>query len=315
MQLLGRIFMKKIHNLISIVISLTIISLLSGCSGGGDSTTNPTINTNNTVNPNNGIVTLSLTDAPIDDVNVKGVYVTIDTLRYQYVDNNESWYDVDLNESRTINLLDLQDGNTTLLQQVELASGDISSVRFVLDPNECYVDLYVGGIQPLEVPNADTVGFNAIGGFTIEAGETVNITADFNVRKSVKVTENEEYELYPVIKMIDNSEIGEIQGTSNLNLPRGSSFVVVYAYEDGTWNENESNMTNNFNGAAFSANATDKSYTLPWLNSGIYDLVVVSYDENGVYKNILGFINDVSVVVDQTILQDITDETLLDALP
>ena len=105
--------MKFFHKLIGFVLSLTIMTLISGCGGGGGTTTAS----------NTGQILLNLTDAPTDDENVKGVYVTFNALRYQYADSNDSWQDVDLNESRTINLLDLQDGNTTLLNQVELPAG------------------------------------------------------------------------------------------------------------------------------------------------------------------------------------------------
>jgi hypothetical protein len=287
------------------------MTLISGCGGGGGTSSTAS---------NTGTVSLRLTDAPTDDENVKGVYVTFDALRYQYADSNDSWQDVDLNESRTINLLDLQDGNTTLLNQVELPAGEIAHVRFVLNTNECYVDLVVGGMQPLEVPSGDQTGFKAIGGFTIPAGGTVNVTADFDVRKSVTVTGNVEknvnvtYKLRPTIKIIDNIEVGEINGTMTLDLDENVSSVIVYAYEDGSWDANESNSTNNFGNAVLSTDATDGSYTLPWLTVGTYDLVVASQDVNGTFKDILGYINDVFVMTGETTSQDITDDTLADTL-
>jgi hypothetical protein len=287
------------------------MTLISGCGGGGGTSSTAS---------NTGTVSLRLTDAPTDDENVKGVYVTFDALRYQYADSNDSWQDVDLNESRTINLLDLQDGNTTLLNQVDLPAGEIAHVRFVLNTNECYVDLVVGGMQPLEVPSGDQTGFKAIGGFTIPAGGTVNVTADFDVRKSVTVTGNVEknvnvtYKLRPTIKIIDNIEVGEINGTMTLDLDENVSSVIVYAYEDGSWDANESNSTNNFGNAVLSTDATDGSYTLPWLTVGTYDLVVASQDVNGTFKDILGYINDVFVMTGETTSQDITDDTLADTL-
>ena len=302
--------MKNFHTLIVLVLSFTLMTLISGCGGGGGTTS-----TSST-----GEVFLKLTDAPTDDKNVKGVYVTFDALRYQYADSNDSWQDVDLNESRTINLLDLQDGNTTLLNHVELPAGEIAHVRFVLNTNECYVDLVVGGMQPLEVPSGDQTGFKAIGGFTIPAGGTVNVTADFDVRKSVTVTGNVDknvnvtYKLRPTIKIIDNIEVGEINGTMTLDLDENVSSVIVYAYEDGSWDANESNSTNNFGNAVLSTDATDGSYTLPWLTVGTYDLVVASQDVNGTFKDILGYINDVFVLSGETTSQDINIDTLADTL-
>lgn len=297
--------MNTFHKLIGIVLSLTLMTLISGCGGGGTSSTASST----------GAVALKLTDAPTDDKNVKGVYVTFDALRYQYADSNDSWQDVDLNESRTINLLDLQDGNTTLLNKVELPAGEIAHVRFVLNTNECFVDLEVGGMQPMTVPSGDQTGFKAIGGFTIPAGGTVNVTADFDVRKSVTVTGQDNYKLRPTIKIIDNIEVGEINGTMTLDLDENVSSVIVYAYEDGSWDTNESNATNNFGNAVLSTDATDGSYILPWLTVGTYDLVVASQDVNGTFKDILGYINDVFVLPDETTEQDISDTTLVNTLP
>ncbi|WP_373032985.1 DUF4382 domain-containing protein [Sulfurovum sp.] len=297
--------MKIFHKLIGLALSLTIMTLISGCGGGGGTTSSSAT----------GEVVLKLTDAPTDDKNVKAVYVTFDALRYQYADSNDSWQDVDLNESRTINLLDLQDGNTTLLNHVELPAGEIAHVRFVIDTDDCWIDFFEGDIQPLEVPSGDQTGFKAIGGFTIPAGGTVNVTADFDVRKSVTSTGNGIYKLRPTIKIIDNIEVGEINGTMTLDLDENVSSVIVYAYEDGSWDANESNVTNNFGNAVLSTDATDGSYILPWLTVGTYDLVVTSQDVNGTFKDILGYINDVFVLTDETTSQDITDSTLVDTLP
>jgi opacity protein-like surface antigen len=294
--------MKIFHTLIAFVLSLTLMTLITGCGGGGGTTSNT------------GTVSLKLTDAPIDDENVAGVYVTFTALRYQYKDSNESWQDVDLNESRTINLLDLQDGNTTLLNKVELPAGEIQHVRFVLDTDNCYITFKddTNTSLVLEVPSGDQTGYKSTNGFVIAAGGTTNITADFDVRKSVTVTGQGRYKLNPTIKLIDNIEVGEINGT--MTLDANGSKVIVYAYTDGSFDESESNVTSNFGNAVLSTDATDGSYTLPWLTTGVYDLIVVATDTTGVFENILGYINDVTVETGVTTPQDITDDTLEDAL-
>jgi len=283
------------------ILSIAVSLFFAGCGGGTSSTTTSTT----------GTVALSLTDAPVDVENIKSVYVTFTGLRYQYADSNDSWQDVDLNESRTVDLLALQDGNTTLLSEVELPAGEIDHVRFVLDTKQCYIEFIDGTTTDLTVPSGDQTGYKAIGGFTIAAGGVVNVTADFDLRKSIAATGNGKYMLRPTIKIIDNITIGEINGT--MSLDTGDSTVIVYAYTDGTFDETQE-VSNDFSGAVTSTDATDGNYTLPWLASGTYDLVVVSYDVNGDYDTILGYIDNVNVTEESITVQDITVDTISDTL-
>ena len=285
--------MKMFYKLIGIVLSLTMMTLISGCGGSDTTTTTQT-----------GTVALSLTDAPTDDENIKGVFVTFTGLRYQYADSEDSWQDIDLNESRTIDLLTLQDGNTTLLNKVELPAGEIDHVRFVLDLTKCYITFHdTDENTSLEVSSGEQTGYKAIGGFTIPAGGTVNITADFDVRKSITATGNGRYKLNPTIKIIDNVEVGEINGTVTLDLDANVSSVIIYAYEDGTWDPIEEEPT--FTGAVLSADATDGTYVLPWLTTGVYDLLVTSQDVNGTYLETLDHITGVAVNAEETTIVDI----------
>jgi len=299
--------MKNFHKLTSIVLSLIMTILFSGCSDS-DITTN-TI-------PRTGTVALSLTDAPIDDENVKGVHITFTGLRYQYKNtedtnkNNESssvWQDVNLSEPIMVNLLALQNGNTTLLNKVELPAGEIQHIRFMLDTKKCYVELNDEGNVSLTVPDGDQTGYKSIGGFIIPLGGMVNLTADFDLRKSIIVIENGGYKLRPTIKLVDNKEVGEIRG--NIDLETNASSVLIYVYEDETWDDDQSNANNNFNTAVLSVDATYGSYTLPWLTAGTYDLVVVGLNILGEFEEIIGYIPDVIVVPGTTVTQDIIYDT------
>jgi hypothetical protein len=294
--------MKTFYKLLGVVLSVSMMTLITGCGGGGGTTATTST------------VSMSVTDAPIDDENVDGVYVTFTALRYQYNDSNDSWQDVDLNGSRTINLLALQDGNYTVLDTTELPAGEIRHVRFVLDLDNCYIT-FKDDTQTqlkLDIPSGGQTGYKSVNGFVIATGGVTNITADFDVRKSVTVTGKGVYKLKPTIRLVDNIEIGEIDGT--LNVDANNSAMIVYAYQDGTWDDNQTDPANDFNNAVTSANATDGNFTFAWLTAGTYDLVVAGYDNTGAFENIIGFVPDVTVSPNSTTTVDITSDTLQDTM-
>ena len=273
--------MKKFHALIGTIVSFTLMTLISGC-GGGD-TTDATATT--------GTATLNLADAPVDDENVLGVHVAFDAVEYKPA--GSQWVVEELNETRVINLLDLQDGNSTLLvSQTELPTGRINQVRFVINEAETFIELKNDGNVSLTVPSGEE---KIVGGFVVPAGGDVNITADFDLRKSLVLhTNGTKYSLKPTIKIVDNSQVGEISGTVNVDT---NNTVIVYAYADETFIEGDE-IANDFYNAATSSDATDGNYTLAWLTAGTYDLVVVEFDTTGDTTQILGVVQDVVVTED-----------------
>jgi len=279
--------MKNFHKLIALVLSLTLMTLISGCGGGGDTSSIPST----------GTATMNITDAPVDDQNVLGVHVAFDAVHYKPASSD--WVVEELNETRVINLLDLQDGNSTLLtSQTELPTGRINQVRFVINEAETFIELVLEGNVSLTVPSGEE---KVVGGFVVPAGGDINITADFDLRKSL-VLDNKGYKLKPTIKIVDNSQVGEVSGTvSNID---ANTTVIIYAYADETFNEGQE-LANDFANAATSSDATDGNYTLAWLAAGTYDLVVVEVDTTGDITSILGIVQDVVITEDGKTVQDI----------
>jgi hypothetical protein len=279
-----------------------MITLITGC--GGRNTTVVT-----------GRVNLLMTDTPIGDENITGVYVTLNALRYQYKDSHKNWQEIKLDEPRTINLLELKDGNYTILNITELPTGEIQHVCFILDKDNCYITFNDHTKTNLQLDSSNggkTEGYRSINGFVINAGSVTNITADFDVRKSVTVTENGIFKLKPTIRLVNNTEIGEIRGT--LNIDTNNSSVIVYVYQDGTWEDNQSYPANDFNNAITSSNAIDGNFTFAWLESGTYDLVVAEYDNSGILGNITKFVPDITVSQNTITTVDITNDTIQDTL-
>jgi hypothetical protein len=281
--------MNIFKKLIGVVLSFTLMTLISGCGGG-------------TSDALTGTATMNIADAPVDDENVLGVYVAFDAVEYKPA--SAEWVVEELNETRVINLLDLQDGNSTMLAaQTELPVGRINQVRFIINEAETFIELKNEGNVSLTVPSGEE---KVVGGFVVPAGADVNITADFDLRKSL-VLDAKGYKLKPTIKIVDNSQVGEVSGTvSNMN---ANTTVIVYAYANDTFNEGQE-TANDFANAATSSDATDGSYTLAWLAAGTYDLVVVELDVNGENPTVLGVVQDVVITEDGKTIQDIDIQSL-----
>lgn len=278
--------MNIFQKLIGVVLSITLMTLISGCGGGTSAST--------------GTASMNIADAPVDDENVLGVHVAFDAVHYKPA--GSEWVVVELNETRVINLLDLQDGNSTMLTaQTELPVGRINQIRFIINPAMSFIEL-VDRNDTLTVPSQVE---KVVGGFIVPAGGDINITADFDLRKSL-VLDAKGYKLKPTIKIVDNSQVGEVTGTvSNVD---GNTTVIVYAYTNDTFDEAQE-TANDFANAATSSDATDGEYTLAWLAAGTYDLVVVE-SVNGQNPTVLGVIQDVVVTEDGKTTQDIDIQSL-----
>ncbi len=241
-----------------------------------------------------GKLALSVTDSPIDASNVKAVYVTFTGLEYQ--NSGGSWEIASTFVGpKSINLLELQNGKTSLLGDFNLIAGNYTGLRFKLDaptrggntPSNpgCYVELLNGEKKPLYVPSGGQSGYKAIGSFAVPLNGLVEVTADFDLRKSVVVTGgNSTYILNPTIKITVNNQAGEIKGViSNLSTAKK---YVVYAYAKDQYTTNEASEPTGENVKfpnAISSAKLDASgaYTLAFLAAGTYDLILVSTDAAG----------------------------------
>ena len=236
-----------------------------------------------------GTINLAITDAPIDQDNVSGVYITVTGI--QYHTDTEGWLTFEKFEGpKTFNLLDLTRGETDMLGSFELSGGKYTQIRFMLDAPEsgqgtpsnpgCYIEFTDASTQPLFVPSGSESGFKGVGAFTVPVNGSVNVTADFDVRKSVvKTGSPDHYILKPVIRLVVDNQAVSIVGNVS-NAPQDAT-VVIYAYEDGTYLESETIRETEesplFPNAVSSDQVCDLSkYHIAYLAAGTYDLVVTT---------------------------------------
>jgi len=161
-----------------------------------------------------GTLELYLSDAPIDAANVTGVYITINEIQYH---RDSNWTTCEeFVGNQTYNLLELTGENITLLGNFTLPAGNYTQIRFILDIPEngshpvnpgCYIKFADNSTEPLFVPSGNETGYKAIGRFEVTANETVEVTADFDVREPGAVhLAGSRYILNPTIKLIINDQ-------------------------------------------------------------------------------------------------------------
>ncbi len=253
-------------------------------------------------------VSFNLTDAPIDDPSITGVFVNIQEIEYRLGEGDGDWrtvedYDPD-NADNPYNLLELTNGTVKALGEFAIPSGNYAGmqIRLILagadrqsqgkptnpgsfinkDDDAAFGD----ADEPLFVPSGAQTGvkLNAPE-FTVPENGEVTITADFDARRSVRVT-GRGYLMQPTIRLIVDAQAGSIEGTLS-GISADSSYTVL-AYENDAYTETEADEPadgeTRFPNAVSSAELTDADddgtiddYTLPFLAEGDYDLYIAEY--------------------------------------
>ena len=193
---------------------------LSACSGGGggDSSGNSTLN-------------LGLTDS-----NVTGVTkVWIQFTGVEVKPMNADPIDFSFSPEKGFDLLTLQNGTTaTFLNGSTIPAGQYEWVRLMVDtnPGAMYV-MDSTGQHNLTIPSGAETGLKLIQGYTMPVGGVANFTVDFVLSKSLIAPpgQSPDYMLKPVLRLVDNAQVGTIAGVFNPTPSTcGTRAPVVYVY-------------------------------------------------------------------------------------
>ncbi len=280
-------YFNKLFTLILLISSVGIIS----CDSNEEST---------------GTLKLSLTDAPLDNSDIVAVNLSI--VRVD-IKGNDGWEVLDnFEEPVDVNILEYRDGNSFLLTEEELPAGGYKEIRLVLDIAEhdggdaanrgTYLEYSDGSREPLFVPSGEQSGYKAKGNFDIPPGGVVGLTIDFDARRAVVEAGNSgKMILKPVVRLVEDKDVAMIKGSLTSETEYAS--LKVFAYSDGSYSEDELIVepeSVEFPNAITSGNVgEDGSFTLAFMDSGTYDLVVALYDENNEFVEVVTIIEDVSV--------------------
>ena len=266
----------------------------------------PSCSKNNS-GPSKGTTSFEVTDAPIDDANVSGAFVTISEID---VDGKP----IQGFQKTTVNLMAYQSGKTKLLQSLNMDAKSYSNVSLVLDYNTdaagnspgCYVQMANNTKEKL---TSSTNTFTMNHSFDLSQTSNATLIFDFDLRKAVvrhETSTDTTYnfvtssEMQNSIRVVSKSKTGDIKGTCH-DTSSGSDEIIAYAYAKGTYSSNETSPQGTsgvrFAHAVTSAKVmSDGSYTLAFLNSGNYELHFASYKKSSTGKMVFNGMLSVSVV-------------------
>lgn len=238
--------------------------------------------------------TFKMTDAPIDNANVEAVFVTVADVK---VDGTS----LEGFNKTTLEISSLVNGQTATLGSLDLQAGSYSNMELVLDYDTdaagnapgCYVATANGEKDKL---SASAAKINISDSYEVLATASNEIVIDFDLRKTIKEEQGTTFSNFEFVstsefsnglRIVNERATGKISGSAN-DAENTSDKIVVYAYEKGSFNaeaetqgKGESNIT--FTNAITSSvvSESNNSYSLNFLSEGQYELIFVSYNQDG----------------------------------
>lgn len=263
---------------------LSTILLLAAC-GSGDSAGTDT-----------NLVTLKITDAPVDDAD--DVWVEFSSVTFKSADDED--FSFNLDPVQRINLMALQGSESqTLLENVEIPAGNYNQIRLAVNAEfDSVMDSYItinGTAYELRVPSGSQSGLKLNTPFTIAEGtngmsvadDNSVYTIDFDLRKSiVNPVGQPGYFLKPVLRLVQNINTGTISGTVDSQLlvgtncsdqdPLTGNSVYVFAGENITPDDIDGNEPEPVTTALVNFNNQSGiySYEVGFLPEGSYTLAL-----------------------------------------
>lgn len=251
---------------------------------------------NDSVSPGSGEVEFVITDAPVDDAEIKSVFVTVADVRV----NGKSISN--FSGKQTIDLKAYSKGKTYLLGSEELETRTYQNITLVLDHESdasgnnpgCYVLTQDGAKYALG--SSGKTEINLSDSWHVDNKAKNTIVLDFDLRKSLRYDSDPgirykfagNTELQTAVRVVEKNRSGMIQGTCDEEFDSNSEMIVAYAYKKGTFDaetETQANeegilFYNAANSAKVESSLSGKTYTIAFLENGEYELYFVSYTED-----------------------------------
>ncbi|MDR6560604.1 MULTISPECIES: DUF4382 domain-containing protein [unclassified Arcicella] len=289
--------MKTRKILVYALLALGIITLQWSCSKDDDNVTPAA--TEQDPNAPKGQVKVGITDAPIDNAEINGAFVTITEVR---LDGKR--YD-GFQGPKTVNIAELNNGNFLTLVDGKFQTGTYSKLTFVFD----YEKDQAGNAPGTYISKVDgTKTKLAISGnarnsldvnskpFTVSETGTTDLMVDFDLRKAIKTYEEnakKNYsfvtygELQSSVRVVNKSATGTITGHANGYNSTMMGKVVAYVYKKGEFNpsteaKGQGDSSIEFKNAVSSSVVDGNgNFKVSFLEQGNYEIHFASYKPSG----------------------------------
>jgi hypothetical protein len=227
---------------------------------------------------------VAMTDAPIDDANVKAAFITVADVK---VDGQS----LEGFQKTTIEISSLTNGETQTLGNIDLASGAKSDIVLVLAS-----DTDASGNAPanyIVTANDETKALVTVANeisindsFNVEEANDNKMVLDFDLRKAIVAEGSTGYkfvsnsELSNSVRVVNEINAGTISGSVTGD---SSAKTVVYAYKKGAFSASESQSNGSgvkFENAVSSTVVSGSDFGLHFMEAGDYELHFASYSDS-----------------------------------
>lgn len=289
--------MKTKRILIYALMAFGIATLQWSCSKDDENVTPEA--TEQDPNAPKGQVRMGITDAPIDNAEINGAFVTVTEVR---LDGKR--YDA-FQGPKTINIAELNNGNFFTLGDGQFQTGTYSKLTFIFDYEKdqfgnapgCYLSKVDGTKSKLVIAgNArNSLDVNTKP-FTIAQNATTDLMIDFDLRKAIKTyNENSKKnysfvtygELQSSFRVVNKTTTGTISGQMSGYNQAVMGNVVAYVYKKGEFNQSteakgQGDSSVEFKNAVSSSKVDGNgNFKVSFLEEGDYEIHFASYKASG----------------------------------
>ncbi len=198
---------------------VALASGLTACGGGSDA-------------GGLGQMRLAVADAPVDGAQ----HVVVEFTGVELLPASGNAVDITFAAPKTIDLLNQSGTASAELFDQPIPAGDYGQIRLTVvadgDPSHSYIELSDGTMHGLQVPSGSQTGLKLVSGFTVPGSGVVDYTIDFDLRQAITCPAGQAPACFlkPVLRLVDDTMVGNIQGTVAVSLVPAGCTPGVYLY-------------------------------------------------------------------------------------